>query len=152
MALLIAAVTIFLAPGEPASAAARTQIEWTKDSLATVQKNIAAKKAVLVDVRSPEEWREGHIDGAIFLPVQSLLKHSFDARKIAKTLPPLKDSKREAKKPQTILYTHCVVGMRAKQAAKILGDQGYEVRALRPGYEELVKAGFKQAATPAAAD
>jgi hypothetical protein len=35
--------------------------------------------------------------------------------------------------------------MRAKQAGVILEKQGYTVRALKPGYEQLLKAGFKKA-------
>lgn len=130
--LFALALAISLAPG-----AARTTIEFTEDSLETVQRNIAKERAVLVDVRSQEEWDEGHLDGSIFLPVTSLRKHSFDPAKVAKTLP--------AKKEKKILYTFCVVGMRAKQAAKILGEQGYIVRALQPGYDELIEAGFERA-------
>ena len=120
-----------LAPG----AAARETIEFTEDPLKVVAKNIAGKKAVLVDVRSVEEWNEGHVDGAIFVPVTSLRKHSLDPKKLAKTLP---------KNKKTILYTHCVVGMRAKAAGLILQKQGYAVRVLKPGCEELIKAGFKK--------
>jgi phage shock protein E len=131
------ALSVFLAPAPP-----RETVEFTEDTLATVQKNIAKEKAVLVDVRSKEEWNEGHIEGAIFLPVTSLRKYAFDAKKLAETLPP--------KKEKIILYTHCVVGMRAKEAAKILGREGYIVRALRPGYDELIEFGFKKADPPAA--
>jgi rhodanese-related sulfurtransferase len=120
-----------LAPG----AAARETIEFTEDPLKVVAKNIADKEAVLVDVRSVEEWNKGHVDGAIFLPVTSLRKHSLDPKKLAKTLP---------KNKKTVLYTHCVVGMRAKAAGIILKKQGYTVRVLKPGYEELIKAGFKK--------
>ena len=35
--------------------------------------------------------------------------------------------------------------MRAKTAAKALEQHGYTVRALKPGYDELIKAGFKKA-------
>jgi hypothetical protein len=34
--------------------------------------------------------------------------------------------------------------MRAKAAAKVLLNQGYTVRTLKPGYDDLVKAGFKK--------
>lgn len=34
--------------------------------------------------------------------------------------------------------------MRAKAAAAILQQLGYEVRALKPGYDELLKAGFEK--------
>jgi len=116
-----------------ATGAARPTIEFTKDSLEVVKKNVAGKKAVLVDVRSQEEWDQGHIEGSIFLPVTSLRKHSFDPKTLAKTLPKKK-----------IVYTFCVVGMRAKAAGMILEKHGYTVRVLKPGYEELVKAGFKK--------
>ena len=129
------ALTVLLGAG-----AARTTVEFTEDSLAVVKKNVAAKKAVLVDVRSQEEWNEGHIEGSIFLPVTSLRKHSFDAKKLAKTLP----KKTEKKDKEVVLYTFCVVGMRAKAATKVLQEQGYTVRTLKPGYEQLIEAGFKK--------
>jgi phage shock protein E len=115
-----------------ATAAERTPIEFTKDTLEVVKANIAKKKAVLVDVRSQEEWNKGHIEGSIFLPVDSLRK-DVDPKMLAKKLP--KDK---------ILYTFCVVGMRAKAAATKLEKYGYTVHALKPGYDELVKAGFKK--------
>lgn len=47
-------------------AATTSAEEHTKDSLQTIKENIAAKKAVLVDVRDREEWNMGHVEGAIF--------------------------------------------------------------------------------------
>ena len=120
-------VALFLATG-----ADRTPIEFTKDTLEVVKANVSKKKAVLVDVRSQEEWNKGHIEGSIFLPVDSLRK-DVDPKMLAKKLPNDK-----------ILYTFCIVGMRAKAAAKVLLQHGYSVRALKPGYEDLVKAGFKK--------
>jgi phage shock protein E len=108
-------------------------IEHTKDSLETIKKNVDTGKAVLVDVRSDEEWNEGHIEGSIFVPVTSLRKGG-DPKKLAKVLPKKK-----------VLYTFCVVGMRAKTAAYELGKHGYTVRAVKPGYDDLLKAGFKKA-------
>ena len=115
-----------------ATATERTPIEFTKDTLEVVKANVAKKKAVLVDVRSLEEWKKGHIEGSIFLPVESLRK-DVDPKMLAKKLP--KDK---------ILYSFCVVGMRAKAAATKLEKYGYTVHALKPGYNELVKAGFKK--------
>lgn len=111
----------------------RGDIEFTKDSLDVIKKNVASGKAVLVDVRSTEEWNQGHIEGSIFVPVTSLRKGG-DPKKLAKTLPKKK-----------VLYTFCVVGMRARTAAYELGKHGYTVRAVKPGYEELLEAGFKEA-------
>ena len=112
--------------------AERADVEFTKDSLAVVKKSVADNKAVLVDVRSQSEWNKGHIEGSIFLPVDSLRKN-VDPKMLAKKLPKKK-----------VLYTFCVVGMRARTAAKKLEQQGYTVRALKPGYEDLLKAGFKK--------
>lgn len=116
-----------------ATSAERTPVEFTKDSLEVVKANVAKGKAVLVDVRSQEEWNKGHLEGSLFVPVDSLRKN-VDEKKLAKTLPKKK-----------ILYTFCVVGMRAKAAAGKLEKYGYTVRALKPGYEDLLKAGFKKA-------
>jgi phage shock protein E len=113
--------------------AARNRIEFTKDSLKVVRENVEKDKAVLVDVRSEKEWQQGHIDGAIFLPVTSLRKGG-DAKMLAKMLPKKK-----------VLYAYCMVGMRARTAAFALEKHGYSVRALKPGYEDLLKAGFKNA-------
>jgi phage shock protein E len=131
---------LFVVPSDPAR---RNTVEFTKDSLDVVKQNVAKDKAVLVDVRSQEEWNQGYIDGSIFLPVTELRK-SGDAKADAAVAKA--GAKALAKKlPQKkILYTFCVVGMRARIAAFELEKQGYTVRALRPGYEDLVKAGFKK--------
>lgn len=107
--------------------------EITKDSLETVKKNVAEKKAVLVDVREKSEWDDGHIEDSVFLPL-SVLKKGVKKEQLAKTLP-----------EDRILYTFCVVGKRAVTAGNILEEFGYEIRALKPGYKELVRAGFKKA-------
>src|SRR5690606_33873452 len=114
-------------------AALRTRIEFTEESLAEVKRNVDAGKAVMVDVRSKEEWNQGHLAGSIFLPNDSLRGRAFDPDKLPEILP-------EGK----VLYTFCQVGMRAKAAAKVLTQYGYEVRVLQPGYEELLEAGFER--------
>jgi len=107
--------------------------ELSKDSLKTVLKNVTEEKAVLVDVREKKEWDAGHVEGAIFLPLSSL-KKGVDAEGLEKLLPADK-----------ILYIHCVVGKRAVAAGNILEEFEYGVRPIKPGYEELIEAGFKQA-------
>jgi peptide-methionine (S)-S-oxide reductase len=119
-------------PGRTAAESGRSNIEFTKDTLAVVKKNVADDKAVLVDVRSHEEWNRGYIQGSIFLPNDSLRKR-VDPTYLAEKIP--KDK---------IIYTFCVVGMRAKRVGKILEDHGYTVRVLEPGYDDLIKAGFKK--------
>ena len=108
--------------------------ELSNDPLPTVQENVATHKAVLVDVREPGEWKEGHVQGAISLPLSSL-KKDVDTSALERQVP-----------KEKIIYTHCVMGVRALKAAKILEKLGYNVRPLNAGYEDLVKAGFAKAA------
>lgn len=107
--------------------------EHTKDSLKVVKENVDAKKAVLVDVREKSEWEKGHIEGAVFLPL-SELQAGVDPKSLAEKLPKGK-----------IVYTHCIVGKRSVTGGNILEKQGYDVRPLKAGYEELLQAGFKKA-------
>lgn len=107
--------------------------EHTKDSLDVVKKNVKEKKAVLVDVREESEWKAGHVEKAVFLPLSGL-RGDLGPEEIAKRLP--KDK---------IIYTHCAVGKRALTAGDILAKHGYKVRPLKPGYKDLLKAGFKKA-------
>lgn len=102
-------------------------------SLAEVKKSVQEGKAVLVDVREKAEWDNGHIAGAIHLPLGDLSDRT-DPERLKALLP--KDK---------VLYTHCVIGKRSATAAAILGKFGYEVRSLKPGYKELFGAGFEKA-------
>ena len=107
--------------------------EHTTDSLETVKKRVAEEKAVLVDVREEAEWKQGHIAGAKLLPL-SKLEDATDANELKRQLP--KDK---------ILYVHCRSGVRSLKAAEILKRHGIETRPLKPGYGDLLKAGFKKA-------
>jgi len=103
--------------------------EHTKDSLDDVRKNVTDKKAVLIDVREQSEWDDGHLDSATLVPLSALKKGEQ-----ADSLP--KDR---------IIYAHCASGKRCLTAADILKKQGYDVRPLKAGYMDLLKAGFPQA-------
>jgi phage shock protein E len=107
-------------------------IEFTEDSLKVVKKAIDDEKAVLVDVRTQKEWDKGHVEGAVFLPVTSLTD-DLDEKKLAKALP---------KKGR--YYIYCAVGIRATRAGEYLEERGYEVKVLKPGYQQLIEAGFKK--------
>ncbi len=114
-------------------AASALAADLTKDSLEKVKRNIADKKAVLVDVREKAEWDAGHVDGAIFLPLSQLqTDKSPDAWK--KQLP-----------EGVIIYTHCVIGKRSVTAGNILEKHRDDIRPLKAGYRELVQGGFKPA-------
>ena len=107
--------------------------EHTKDSLDVVKQAVAEQKAIIVDVREPDEWQEGHIQGARLLPL-SVLEKGVNPQELARVLP--KDK---------IIYCHCLMGGRCVDAAAILAPLGYDVRPLKPGYPQLVKAGFPAA-------
>ena len=64
--------------------------------------------AVLLDVRTPQEYREGHIPGSINVPLQSL--------STADQIPAGKD---------TLLFVYCYSGARSAQAVRLLARMGY---------------------------
>jgi rhodanese-related sulfurtransferase len=124
--LLLAAIVA--AAAGPATAAGHT-----KDPLPAVQQAVAAGEAVIVDVREPDEWAQGHVAGARLVPLSSL-EAGVDPARLAQLLP--KDK---------IIYCHCLMGGRCLEAAAILGPIGYDVRPLKPGYPQLIQAGFPAA-------
>jgi rhodanese-related sulfurtransferase len=103
--------------------------EHTKESLPEVRKKVDSKKAVLVDVREPREWKAGHVKGAISLPLSSLQEGITEEK--LKSLPRDKT-----------LYIYCVKGVRAMTAGALLKKQGFDVQVLKPGNQELLDAGF----------
>ena len=65
--------------------------------------------AILVDVRSPQEYREGHLEGAILIPEYEIMS---------------KHSKAFKAKDETIIL-YCSNGLRSKKAQRKLEKQGY---------------------------
>jgi phage shock protein E len=132
LAVCLIAMAGFLgmAGQQPASA---EDLTHTKDTLETAKKNIKEGKAVLVDVREQKEWGEGHIAGAVLMP-KSKLEVEKEAAALVQKLDKAK-----------IVYTHCQRGRRALACGEILKQQGFDVRPLKAGYEELLKAGFEKA-------
>ena len=111
---------------------AQEALTHTKDSLDTVKENLKAGKAVIVDVREQNEWEAGHLKNAIFLP-QSKLNSEAEVADLLKKLP--KDK---------VIYTHCAAGRRAHACGEVLKKHGFDVRPLKPGYRDLVAAGFEK--------
>lgn len=107
--------------------------DHTKDSLPTVKKGLAEKKAVLVDVRELDEWNDGHLKEAKHLAL-SQIKTGISDNKLKEILPPGK-----------IIYLHCAAGGRCLKAADMLKNKGYDLRPLKPGYDALISAGFEKA-------
>ena len=101
----------------------------TKDSFELIQKRIAAKEAILIDVREQDEWDSvGHLQVAVLVPLSEL--KAGDVKKLPK---------------DKIIYCHCASGGRVMPASAILHKLGYDVRPLKAGYDDLLEAGFKDA-------
>ena len=65
--------------------------------------------SIVIDVRSPDEYRDGHIEGAVSIPLVSI---------------PATASKRLPDKNAPI-YAYCLSGARSAQAVRELERQGY---------------------------
>ena len=92
------------------------------------EKTIRDTAVVRLDVRTAEEFAEGHIKNALNIDV---LKADFEKKAIA-TLP----------KKKTIAI-NCRSGKRSKKAAMILAAKGYKIIELDEGYNGWVAAGKK---------
>lgn len=66
------------------------------------------KKAVLLDVRTQEEYKSNHIDGSLNIPVQSLEKIILEVKNLS-----------------TPLYVYCHSGTRSAMAVNKLRRMGY---------------------------
>ncbi len=95
-----------------------------------MKKKVREGDAILVDVRDLVEWNSGHVRDAIHLPWRDL-----QGKKVDEMLEKLPKDK--------IIYTYCAVGYRSSRAGKIIAKYKFDVRPLKPGFEELVKAGFE---------
>ncbi|MBP1904399.1 NADPH-dependent 2,4-dienoyl-CoA reductase/sulfur reductase-like enzyme/peroxiredoxin family protein/rhodanese-related sulfurtransferase/TusA-related sulfurtransferase [Paenibacillus turicensis] len=81
--------------------------------------------SILVDVRSPIEYSNGYIEGAINIPVDELRGRVGEL-----------DKNKE-------IWVYCQVGLRGYTASRILGQLGYKVKNLSGGYKSYVINNFK---------
>ncbi len=65
--------------------------------------------AILIDVRSPQEYKEGHLDGAICIPTYEIEMQIQN----------------EIKNKEEKIVLYCDSGMRSKRAQKKLQKMGY---------------------------
>ena len=110
-----------------------TEILYTSDSLETVRQSVANGDAMLIDVRTQEEWDAGH------LKVAQLIPSGWFGSNDPALAPSLE--KLDKSKP---IYVHCKMGGRAGRSAQSLGAMGYDVRPLKIKYTELVEFGFEE--------
>jgi adenylyltransferase/sulfurtransferase len=83
---------------------------------------------VILDVREKDEWREGHLEGAVSLP------RGFLEIKVESTIPD----------KNTPIIAYCAGGVRSLLAAKIMREMGYQnVSSMAGGYAAWKNAGYK---------
>ncbi len=99
--------------------------EWSIDQ---VRERLADGRGyVLLDVREREEFREGHIEGAISVP------RGFLEMRIEETVPD----------KRTPIIAYCAGGTRSLLAAKVLRDLGYgDVASMAGGFSAWKGAGY----------
>lgn len=83
---------------------------WSTTTSKHDGRELVANGALLLDVRTPEEFRERHLDGAVNIPVQHL-----DARM------------RELGAKDRPIVVYCRSGARSAAAAALMKAAGYQV-------------------------
>ncbi|MEO5601527.1 MAG: rhodanese-like domain-containing protein [Cyclobacteriaceae bacterium] len=90
------------------------------------QKMNSSKDKIVLDVRTPAEFRQGHLAGATLIDV---LESDFTA----------KVQQLDKSKP---LFVYCASGIRSEEAVEILHRLGYrEIYELEGGFQEWASAG-----------
>ena len=86
------------------------------------------KSPVLLDVRESDEWRQGHLEGALPLP------RGFLEIKVESAVP----------NKDTPIIAYCAGGVRSLLAAKVMKEMGYQnVSSMAGGYAAWKNGGFK---------
>ena len=79
------------------------------EAYALIQKNKGNPQFVVLDVRTPEEFKEGHIEGAVNINLNSkVFKHEIGRLDRQKTY-----------------LVYCRTGRRSKEAVRIMQDLGF---------------------------
>lgn len=78
--------------------------------------------AMIVDVRTPQEFSDGHLDNAVNFPLSELDKHFKDIDK------------------DKLIVLYCRSGNRSNQAYQYLQSQGFKNLHNAGGFEELQRA------------
>jgi len=78
---------------------------------------LSGTQAIILDVRDPDEYAAGHIEGAINVPLNQL-----------------RERLRELPRDREI-WVNCAVGQRSYYAQRLLLQHGFQVRNLSGGYE-----------------
>ena len=132
LALVFSAANVVTAQEDPTAAIVKEMVAAAKAAVKTVPADVvkaaidAKEKAVILDVREPNEFAAGHLPGAINVP-RGLLEFT-----IFKKISDL----------NTTVYVYCKTAGRSALATKTLKDLGYKNAVLGDfQYADWVKAG-----------
>lgn len=92
------------------------------------------ENSLLLDVRTEFEFQNGHLEGAVNIPVDQLRKEL---------------DKLDKRKP---ILAYCQVGLRGYIASRILSQHGFTVKNMTGGYKSAAALRFKPGNSPAAAE
>ena len=98
------------------------QLKRSYDNNISIEKlkEMENKGYIVIDVRSPQEYREGHIEGAISIPEYELENRA-------------RNELIDLEKP---IIVYCSTGHRSKRAQKLLEQMGYrEIYNLENGWK-----------------
>lgn len=87
--------------------------------------NFDPEQQILLDVRTKSEYDQGHIEGALHIPVDELRERHGEI-----------DRNKE-------IYAYCAVGMRGYISSRILAQKGFRVKNLTGGYKSYSMSKFK---------
>ncbi len=86
-------------------------------------KQAMSEGAVVLDVREPDEYAEGHVAGARSLPLSELSARALEVPE------------------DQVVYLVCQGGGRSAQAAELLSAEGRDVRSVAGGTTAWIEAG-----------
>ncbi|EFL80781.1 rhodanese-related sulfurtransferase [Actinobacillus pleuropneumoniae] len=104
-----------------------TQAAEMKETEQTMQNAPLKAKGIWIDVRTADEFQQGHLDGSINIPFEQIADH------ISKVSP----NKDEP------VHLYCRSGRRAETALQTLKQLGYNNVTNHGGYQELIEKGYK---------
>lgn len=86
----------------------RSKQNISKEEMEEILSNYS--NAILLDVRSHQEYEEGHLNGAINIPIYDLFR----------------DASKKLTDKEAVIISYCTVGVRSENAINILRKMGYK--------------------------
>lgn len=98
------------AAGKQDTAPAKKREPWRTVPIQEAESLLEAEDTILLDVRTQEEYDQGHLAGAVCLPVETLMDGDLSVLLPDKQAP---------------LVLYCRTGARSADAAQVLSELGY---------------------------